>query len=69
MRLYDILEADIIEAIESPDLKEKEGGKHIVLKKIRNRFSGFPLKVVYRKDTEVLIITAYPLKKSYRRKS
>ena len=63
-RLYQILENEILEAIELPDSAEKKGTKTIVLKEFINRFSGYPLKVVYeKKRNEIFIITAYPLKK------
>ncbi|MBI5560858.1 MAG: DUF4258 domain-containing protein [Deltaproteobacteria bacterium] len=69
MRLYGILEAEISESIQNPDHREKEGEKIVVLRSFRRRFYGFPLKVVCRKEgNEFFIITAYPLKKSYRRK-
>ena len=63
-RLYKISEIDIIEAIESPDILDMEENKMIAVKKYLDKFSGYPLKVVYEKiDKEVFIITAYPLKK------
>ncbi|MFZ6017358.1 MAG: DUF4258 domain-containing protein [Nitrospirota bacterium] len=67
MRLYDISEKEIIDAIRSPDYIEKIGIKVTVHKIFPNRFSGFPLKVVYEEKDEIFIITAYPLKKTYRR--
>ena len=66
IRLYKIAEKDIIETIESPDVTSKEGNRSIAIKKFRGRFSGFPLKVVYEKiGDEIIIITAYPLKKKH----
>jgi hypothetical protein len=47
MRLYNISEGDIMDTIESPDVSGKEGEKVVVMKKFQNKFSGFPLKVVY----------------------
>jgi len=36
----------------------------VAIKKFQNRFSGYPIKVVYEKrENEPFIITAYPLKK------
>ena len=67
MRLYGILEEDILNVILSPDQIKTEGGKVIAIKKFADRFSGFPIKVVYINDDENLIITAYPLKKGYGR--
>jgi hypothetical protein len=40
----------------------------IALKEFSNRFSGYPLKIVYeRTGDEMRVITAYPLKRRYRR--
>ena len=64
MRLYNISEKDISEAIESADVEEIEGNKLVALKQFKNRFSGYPLKVVYeRMANQLFIVTAYPLKK------
>ena len=66
MRLYNILEMDIVKAIESPDSTDRESNKSIVLKSYTDKFSGFPLKVVYEEiGDEVMIVTAYPLKKKH----
>lgn len=67
MRLYGIRAADIVETIQKPDLMEK-GGRKTALKKFNNRFSNFPLKVIYLEDKdELFVISAYPLKKPFRR--
>ncbi len=64
MRLYNISEGDISETIDRPDIRGREGAKTMAIKKFRDRFSGYPLKVVYEKrKNEVSIITTYPLKK------
>ena len=64
MRLYNISERDILNAIESPDVSGKEGDRIVVMKKFQDKFSGFPLKVVYEKmRNQLFIITAYPIKK------
>jgi hypothetical protein len=64
MRLYNISERDIINAIDSPDVSGREGDKVVAVKKFQDKFSGFPLKVVYEKiGNELFIITAYPIKK------
>jgi len=64
MRLYNISERDIQNAIDSPDISGREGDKVVVVKMFQDKFSGFPLKVVYEKiENELFIITAYPLKK------
>jgi hypothetical protein len=62
--LYNISERDILNAIDSPDVSGREGEKVVAVKKFRDKFSGFPLKVVYEKiGNEIFIITAYPIKK------
>ena len=64
MRLYNISERDIQNAIDSPDVSGREGDKVVAVKKFQDKFSGFPLKVVYEKiGNELFIITAYPIKK------
>lgn len=64
MRLYKIPESDILDTLKSPDVTENEGNKTIAVKQFRNKFSDYPLKVVYRKvEKEVFVITAYPLKR------
>lgn len=64
IRLYKIAEKDIIETIEAPDVTGKEGNRLIAIKKLTGRFSGYPLKVIYESiGGEIMLITAYPLKK------
>ena len=64
MRLYKISEKDIMSAVESPDVFTKEENRMVALKKFRNKFSGYPLKVVYEKiEDEIFLLTVYPLKK------
>jgi hypothetical protein len=64
MRLYKISEDDIMSAVESPDVSATEENRMIAMKKFRDKFSGYPLKVVYEKiKGEIFILTAYPLKK------
>jgi hypothetical protein len=64
MRLYNISERDIQNAVDSPDLSGREGDKVVVVKMFQNKFSGFPLKVVYEEaENDLFIITTYPLKK------
>ena len=59
-----ISERDILNAIDSPDVSGREGDKVVAVKKFQDKFSGFPLKVVYEKiGNELFIITAYPIKK------
>jgi hypothetical protein len=64
MRLYNISERDILNAIDSPEVSGREGDKVVAVKKFQDKFSGFPLKVVYEEiGNELFIITAYPIKK------
>ena len=64
IKLYGIHEGEILEAIKTPDAVDKKGHKITAIKKFINRFSGYPLKVVYeKKGNDIFIITAYPLKK------
>jgi hypothetical protein len=66
MRLYGIREADLLDAIQSPDLRSQERRRTVALKRFPHRFAGYPLKVVYREEEgEILIVTAYPFKKAY----
>ncbi len=65
MRLYGIKEMDIQETINSPDREETQEGQKIAYKTFPKRFSGLPLKVIFVIEKEAVIITAYPLKKSY----
>lgn len=60
-------EHEIHNAIQFPDYTERRESKTIVHKVFPKRFSGYPLKVVYEEGDEAFIITAYPLKKAYRR--
>ncbi len=64
IRLYQISKTDILKAVESPDITDIEGNNIIYIKKFRNKYSGYPLKVVCKKiEEELFIITSYPLKK------
>ena len=64
MRLYKISERDIIGAVESPDVSTKEENRTVALKNFQDKFSGYPLKVVYEKvEKEIFIVTVYPLKR------
>jgi hypothetical protein len=47
----------ISETIDLPEIVDREGIKMIAIKKLRNRFSDYPLKVVYEKrENELFII-------------
>ena len=64
MRLYKISEKDILDTIESADVSSREGGKAVAMKKFQDKFSGYPLKVVYATaGNELFIVTVYPLKR------
>ena len=64
VKLYGITLDDISASILAPDTTQSEGSKLVALRKFRNKFSGYPLKVVYEESAEdVLIITVCPLKK------
>ena len=67
LRLYKISKSDVADVIESGKHIKKEAGRLIAVKIFHKRFSGFPLKVVYEIRDEIFVITAYPLKKEYRR--
>ncbi|MDP2168774.1 MAG: DUF4258 domain-containing protein [Thermodesulfovibrionales bacterium] len=68
MRLYGIQMDEPLEAINSPDIIEAESDKIVVIKRFRGRFSGYPLKAVYKRQGDnTFAITVYPLKKKYRR--
>ena len=64
MRLYKVSERDIVAVVESPDVSTKEENRMIAIKNFRDKFSGYPLKVVYEMvEEEVFIVTVYPLKR------
>lgn len=64
MRLYKVSERDIIGAVESPDVSTKEENRMVAIKNFQDKFSGYPLKVVYEKvENEIFIVTVYPLKR------
>jgi len=64
MRLYKVSERDIIGAVESPDVSTKEENRMVAMKNFQDKFSGYPLKVVYEVvENETFIVTVYPLKR------
>ncbi len=64
IRLYEIKEDEIVNTIELPDFTVKEGNKTVALKRFSSRFSGYLLKVVYEKrESDIFVITTYPLKR------
>jgi len=66
MRLYGIGVDDLCQAIESADFRDADESKLIAVKALPERFSEYPLKVVYEKSgRDIFIITLYPLKKRW----
>lgn len=64
IRLYNISENDVEKVITNPDFLVEKDEKFSAIGFIPNKYSGLPLKVVYRKEGKInFIITAYPLKK------
>ena len=67
MRLYRIRQRDLEAALQAPDRSEREGRYHVVYKTFPGRFRDKPLKVVYAVEEDTVIITTYPLQRTYRR--
>ena len=67
MRLYDITVADVEMALAAPDRRDQEGEHLIAYRQFFRRFNNLPLKVVYVIEEQPVIVSVYPLKKSYRR--
>ncbi len=67
MRLYRITAADVELAMAAPDDRDQEGDYLIVYRQFFRRFGSLPIKVVYIIEKEPVIVSVYPLKKSYRR--
>lgn len=68
MRLYNISEDDVRVVINKPDEAIKQKFRSILLKNIKGRFSNMPLKVVLVREKDVtIIITTYPVRKSYKK--
>ena len=64
MRLYKVSERDISSAVESPDISTKEENRMVAMKNFQDKFSGYPLKVVYEMvEKEIFVVTVYPLKR------
>jgi len=65
MRLYGIRVDDVYETIESADFRDAEESKLIAVKSLPERFTEYPLKVVYEESgRDIFIITVYLLKKA-----
>ena len=69
MRLYGVTVDQVGAALAKPDEGPAlEGSRQVVLKVFAGSFDGLPLKVVYvMEDARALIISAYPLKRRYKR--
>lgn len=67
MRLYGITIADIELALANPDRRDGEDEYLIAYRQFFRRFHNLPLKVVYVIEEQPVIVSVYPLKKSYRR--
>ena len=69
MKLYEIAIDDVEEVIKSPDSEHRmERNRYIALHIIGSKFKGMPLKVIYMlENVNLVVLSAYPLKKSYRR--
>lgn len=70
MNLYGISPEEIEETVSNPDKIDIESDRRVVYKTFAQRFKGMPLKVVYIEEGEdIVILSAYPLKKSYWREN
>lgn len=67
MRLYGVTAADIDQVLEDPDRRDEEGKYLIAYRQFFRRFGNLPLKVVYVMEDEQVIVSVYPLRKTYRR--
>lgn len=63
MRLYQITREEIEKTIQIPDRMDREGHYHIAYKTFPEHFGSLPLKVVYLIEEELLVISAYPLRR------
>ena len=67
MRLYGVTVADIEQVLEDPDRREEEGKYLVAYRQFFRRFGNLPLKVVSVMEDGQVIVSVYPLRKSYRR--
>lgn len=65
IQLYKIEEKDVTETIEDYIARVGTGsGKHEVINKNLSNKYGYPLKIVFSKENDkIIIVTAYPLRK------
>ena len=62
MRLYDILESDVVRAIKQGEKVDTDDNKTAFLLSMPLKYK-YPLKVVtIHQDDRILVVTAYPLK-------
>ncbi|MDO8136538.1 MAG: DUF4258 domain-containing protein [Candidatus Brocadiales bacterium] len=70
MNLYGITKEEVEETISEPDKIDVESGRKVVYKTFELRFKGMPIKVVYvQEEGDIVVLSAYPLKKSYWKKT
>ena len=70
MRLYGITAKHVETIIQEPDsTPELVGRRYHITKAFEGEFKGMPIKVIYvlERDYTVVVLSAYPLKRSYRR--
>jgi len=64
MLLYKIEERDVVKAIMACELDKFISGKHEIIDKELSERYGYPLKLVFSKeDDRIMVITVYPLRK------
>jgi hypothetical protein len=64
MKLYGIEQTDVELTISHPQQQLPDGDNIIATRGFENKYSGYPLKAVYcRTDNDILVVTVYPLKK------
>ena len=69
IKLYKILTEDIEEVLEEAEIRYIEQDRHVAIKRITGKYENMPLKVVYMiENDDKIIITAYPLRKTFERR-
>lgn len=64
MKLYGIEQTDVELTISHPEQSLLDGDNFIATRGFENKYFGYPLKAVYcRIDNDILVVTVYPLKK------
>ena len=67
MRLYGITADEVELTISMPERREEDGHYVVAYRHFLRRFGGFPLKVTYVMEEGPVIVTVYPLRRTYRR--